>query len=82
MDYITCNHTKSRYRVSVEICSVCKRMRMCADYRSYLQPSLFPEALNAKGITKAMFRKRNKQRTTNLNPSEPPYKPEQLLLNI
>jgi hypothetical protein len=35
MDYITCNRKKSKPWVNVKICEKC-------DYKSYIQPSLFP----------------------------------------
>jgi hypothetical protein len=57
-------------------------MKRCADYKSYIQPSLFPDALNAKRITKAMFRKRRKSRGTKPDSLELSDKPEQLTLNI
>ena len=82
MDYITCNRTKSRYKVSVDICSVCRRMKRCADYRDYVQPSLLPEALTAKRITKATFRKRRKPGRTKPDFLELSNQPEQLTLNI
>jgi len=82
MDYITCNRTKSKYKVSVAICSVCKRKKKCPDYKSYIQPALFPEAVTAKRMTKAMFRKHRKPRGTKPDLLELPDRPEQLTLNI
>jgi hypothetical protein len=42
MDYITCNHKKSKPKIRVDVCGKCKRMRTCADYGGYIQPMLFP----------------------------------------
>ena len=52
MDYITCNRTKSKYRVAVVICETCKRMVNCPDYLNYRQPSLFPQLLKGERFTK------------------------------
>jgi len=82
MNYITCNRAKSRYKVSVDICSACKHMKKCSDYMSYIQPSLFPETLNSKRITKSMFRKRRKPIRIKPDSLELPDRPEQLMLNI
>ncbi len=78
MDYITCNRTKSKYKVNVDICSICKHTKRCADYGSYIQPSLFPEGLTAK----KMFRKRRKSRRTTPDPLDLSGGHEQLMLNI
>jgi hypothetical protein len=82
MDYITCNRTKSKYKISVDICSVCKHNKRCPDYKNYIQPSLFPESSTAKRMTKATFRKRRKSRGTKPDPLDLSDKAEQLRLNI
>ena len=82
MDYITCNHTKSKYRISVEICEVCKRMTKCADYQDYIQPSLFAEGSGHERITAAMHRKKKRRETVRPDPFEDSEKAEQLTLNI
>jgi len=82
MDYITCNHTKSKYRISVEICEVCNRMKKCADYQDYIQPSLFPEDSGRKRITAAMYKKKERRKIVRPEPLEGSDKPEQLTLTL
>lgn len=79
MDYITCLHTKSQYKVSVAVCRHCKRMHTCAGYQAYLQPSLFPRA--SEITIKATARKKH-SRTTGSKISDLPHKPEQFTLDL
>ena len=81
-DYITCNHTKSKYRISVLICEACKRMKKCPDYRDYRQPSLFPEILKRQRITKALYRRRTKAKRIGSESDKNVDKPVQLSLNF
>ena len=82
MDYITCNHTKSKFRINVKMCEVCKRMTKCADYQSYIQPSLFTEGSGVKRITAATYRKKKRRKTVKPEPFEGSDTAEQLTLNI
>jgi len=60
MDYITCNHKKSKPKIRVDVCVKCTRMGTCADYGGYIQPSLFPGLKRTKGRrkTRPIFRGR------------------------
>ena len=78
MDYITCSRTKSKYRVAVALCEVCKRMKNCPDYLNYRQPSLFPELLKGERFTK----RRNRPERMKNESEEISDKPEQLMLNL
>jgi hypothetical protein len=80
MDYITCPHSKSEYKVSVQICEVCKRKKKCSDYWNYLQPPLFPQALIPKADF--MYKRKKRPRNTALEICEALEGPEQLPLNI
>ena len=82
MDYITCNRIKSKYRIGVVICETCKWMKNCPDYQAHRQPSLFPEGLKRKRITKVMYRRGGKPRRVESEPTENTDKPEQLSLNF
>jgi hypothetical protein len=42
MAYIVCRRKKSRPKTSVSVCERCSHNRSCSDYRSYVQPPLFP----------------------------------------
>jgi hypothetical protein len=81
-NYITCNHTKSKYRISVVICQTCKRMKSCPDYRHYRQPSLFPEVLKRQKMTKAMYRRRTKAKRIGSKSDENIDKPAQVSLKF
>ena len=81
-DYITCPHTKSKYRISVAICETCKRMKTCPDYRDYRQPSLFPAELKRQRITKAMYRRRTTAKRIGSEYGQDVDKPVQLSLNF
>ncbi len=59
--YITCSRTKSKYRVNVGICEICKRRKNCPDYLAYRQPSLFPELLKGKRTSRAAYRRGNRR---------------------
>jgi hypothetical protein len=76
MDYIICNHKKSRPKLSVELCGKCKRLRTCADYDRYIRPPLFPDL--ATGIK----RRRIKPFNTKPEPTESFDRPEQLALDL
>jgi len=52
----TCNRKKSKPRVNVKICEKCRHIRKCADYGSYIQPSLFLD-LKGKTITREIYRR-------------------------
>jgi hypothetical protein len=82
MDYITCNHTKSKFRINVKVCEVCTRMAKCADYQDYIQPSLFAEGLGHKRITGAMYRRKKRRKAVRPEAFEDSEKAEQLTLNI
>ena len=64
------------------MCEVCKRMKKCADYQSYIQPSLFAEGSGHKRITGAMYRKKKRRKTVKPELFEGLDKAEQLTLNI
>ena len=82
-NYITCPHTKSKYRISVVICETCKWMRNCPDYKAYRQPSLFPGVLKRQKITKAMYRRRiNKAKRIGSESHQNVAEPVQLSLNF
>jgi hypothetical protein len=81
-DYITCSRAKSKYRISVAICETCKWMKSCPDYRTYRQPSLFPEQLRRQRITKAMYRRAVKAKRVVSESGQNADKPVQLSLNF
>ena len=60
MDYITCNHKKSKPKIRVDVCAKCTRMRTCADYGGYIQPMLFPglKKTRVRRKTRPIFRSR------------------------
>jgi hypothetical protein len=76
MDYITCNHKKSRPKVSIGVCQKCKRSSTCADYASYVQPPLFPD------LIKTRPGKYRKSKLFKLKAAEIPGKPEQLTFDM
>ncbi len=57
MDYITCNHRRSKSKVSVDVCEKCKRMAKCDDYMGYRQPFLYPNFVKMKKISKETYRR-------------------------
>jgi len=62
MPYITCTHKKSHHKVYVAKCEKCKGIK-CLDYRSYVQPTLFPGIAKELTIRKAIKPKRIKTET-------------------
>jgi hypothetical protein len=76
MDYIICNHKKSKPKVSVELCEKCKRIGTCADYARYTQPSLFPDSVMGTNRIKI------KPLKIKPEPTEILDRPEQLALDI
>jgi hypothetical protein len=82
MDYITCSHTKSEYKVSVAICDNCKRKKTCVDYRNYVQPSLFKDGSGRQKTTRATGRRGTKKEIGTPERFEISARPEQLALNI
>ena len=80
MDYITCPQTKSQYKVNVAVCQHCKHLKTCADYRTYIQPPLFPGTSRSRTTNRTIMRK-------NLGRTRPevlemPHKTEQLTLDL
>jgi hypothetical protein len=82
MDYITCSHNKSEYKVSVAICENCRRKKTCADYRGYVQPSLFREGSGQQRMARATGRRGRKKEIARPELFDMPNQPRQLTLNI
>lgn len=82
MDYITCNYKKNKPKVSVNVCTKCKRRMNCLDYSNYLQPPLFPDLFKVKTLMKEMCRRDNKAKRMKPEAAELSNKPEQLALNL
>jgi hypothetical protein len=72
VEFIICNSRKSKPKVHVTVCHVCKRRRSCEDYSRYRQPLLFP-TLALSGDAKKTRKKR-----ACIRPAEPTKKQEQL----
>jgi len=72
MDFITCNSKKSKPKVNVTVCRVCRRQRLCGDYSRYCQPLLFPDLVSSGDA------KKKRKRRTYTKPAEPIKKQEQL----
>ena len=68
MPYITCTRKKSHHKVDVAKCHKCKGIK-CPDYRSYVQPALFPGIAKELTIRKAFKPKRIKAETIPLQNS-------------
>jgi len=72
MAYITCNHKRTKSKVSVRVCEKCRRKGSCGDYILYRQPLLFP------GLEKVRGRRRMTSRAIRPEAKEVREKAEQL----
>jgi hypothetical protein len=75
MVYITCNHKKSKPRISIGVCKRCKRRKNCPDYGNYVQPLLF-------AIPSAIHRRGAKPKRMRSEVSQISDRPEQLALSL
>jgi hypothetical protein len=76
MEYITCHLRKSRPAIPTVVCEKCKLMGKCADYLSYIHPSLFPNFSEIDAAKRKVRPKRIKAEDTETND------PEQLRFNL
>lgn len=82
MEYITCNHRRSKPKVSVDVCEKCKRMKRCSDYKDYRQPFLYPGFEKEMRMTQELYRRRTREKSVKAEPTDSMDTQEQLILGF